>query len=206
MKSLNDGLQMRSDWHFPLCTGKERLRINGEKAHATQKPEALLRRVLLASTKPGDIVLDPFLGSGTTGAAAKQLGRRWIGIERDPGYVEIARKRIEAAKIAADSKIEERMPARRKARKIAFGLLVEMGLVEVGQELSAGGNGGLRASVLANGQIHCSGQTGSIHQVAKLLENAPCNGWDYWYYQDESGAWKPLDTLRQIWLDGLETE
>jgi modification methylase len=203
MKAINDGLQMRSDWHLPLCSGKERLRVNGEKAHTTQKPEALLRRVLLASTKPGDVVLDPFMGSGTTGAAAKQLGRHWIGIERDSGYVEIARWRIASTEPLPEEALGEQANARPRSR-VAFGLLVEMGMIQPGQELIARANGSARATVLPGGKIQCNEQTGSIHQVARSLENTPCNGWEYWYYQDSSGAWRPLSCLRQEWLDGLE--
>ncbi|MGH6929860.1 MAG: DNA-methyltransferase, partial [Dongiaceae bacterium] len=96
MKALNDELQMRSDWVIPICAGAEREKTEGVKSHPTQKPEALLYRVLLACTNKGDVVLDPFFGTGTTGAVARRLGRKWIGIEREAKYVKVARARIDA--------------------------------------------------------------------------------------------------------------
>jgi modification methylase len=204
MRALNDdgrengGLQMRSDWYIPTCTGKERIKLNGAKAHATQKPEALLYRVLLASSKPNDIVLDPFFGTGTTGAVAKKLHRHWIGLERDPGYVEIARKRIDAIECAPLSDLELLLEDSRGARRIPFGLLLECGLIQPGQLLSFGESGDLSALVLANGHLKYGEMIGSIHQVAKAIHQAPCNGWTHWYYQDQgTGERKMIDGLRQ---------
>ena len=135
MKSLNDDLQMRSDWEIPLCTGKERIKLNGEKAHSTQKPEALLYRVILSSSNPGDVVLDPFFGSGTTGAVAKKLHRHWIGIERDATYIEVANQRIASVDPGTDSDEMYFFPSRRDRPRVAFGKLLEAGLIQPGQEL-----------------------------------------------------------------------
>jgi len=193
MKALNDDLQMRSDWRIPLATGKQRVKLNGSKAHSTQKPEALLYRVILAASNPGDVVLDPFFGTGTTGAVAKKLGRNWIGIERDKKYIKVAGKRI-AAVTEADSEAVH-IEKRRQAR-VPFGALVENGFLNPGQSLYFRKNG-KRAKVLANGHIKCGGLTGSIHGVARsLMDGAPVNGWDVWYYKDEHDQRQPLDKLR----------
>lgn len=194
MKALNDDLQMRSDWNIPLATGKQRLKVNGEKAHSTQKPEALLHRVILSSTQPGDVVLDPFFGSGTTGAVAKRLARHFIGIERDAGYVKVARKRIDAIR-PADAKSLDVTPP--KPKRIPFGSLVENGLLEIGQTLHFA-NSKIKAKVLANGHIKCKGEVGSIHAIAKSLTGAPVNGWDVWLYEDRSGSRFPINALREI--------
>ena len=199
MKALNDELQMRSDWYLPLCMGKERLRVGGEKAHATQKPEALLYRVLMSSTNPGDIVLDPFFGAGTTGAVARRLQRRWIGIEREASYVELARQRIEmGAEPDPDRNLYEFENKRTRAR-IPFGMLLESGLLRPGQLLYFGESGNLAARVLSNGHLRYFDLTGSIHQVGKALNNGPCNGWEAWFYNDETdGRRWPIDRLRQM--------
>src|SRR3546814_5827446 len=133
MKALNDGTQMRSDWLLPLCGGGERLKLDGRKAHPTQKPEALLYRVILASTRPGDIILDPFFGTGTSGAAAQRLGRRWIGIERDPVYAGLAEERINAIDAAPSDLVT--VPSRRSEPRVPFGTVVERGMlaVEIGR-------------------------------------------------------------------------
>lgn len=194
MKALNEDLQMRSDWYLPTCVGNERIRINGEKAHSTQKPEALLYRVVLASTQPGDIILDPFFGSGTTGAVAKKLHRHYLGIERDPRYVQIARARIQAITPAPLPAVE--WVETRQRPRIPFGALLEAGLLQPGQPLYFRG-GSPEAIILANGHLRCGELTGSIHTVARaLLNNAPCNGWDLWYYRDETGNLYPLNNLR----------
>jgi DNA modification methylase len=198
MKALNDDLQMRSDWYLPLCTGKERLRVNGEKAHATQKPEALLYRVILASSNPGDVVLDPFMGSGTTGAVAKRLQRHWIGIERDSGYVEIARQRIQAVEQTGVSYDVYTLERRRGQPRIPFGALIERGLLLPGQSLFLGEKGTHTAQVLADGRINVGAISGSIHKVARMILQAPVNGWTQWFYDDAAtGQRKPVDTLRE---------
>lgn len=194
MKALNDDLQMRSDWYLPIATGKQRLKVNGKKAHSTQKPEALLYRVIMASSNPGDVVLDPFFGSGTTGAVAKKLGRNWIGIERDKRYIRVAQKRIDAVQPADPEAIE--VEKRRQVR-VPFGALLENGLLRPGQVLYFAKNG-LKAKILSNGHLRCGGFTGSIHAVAKsLLEDAPVNGWDVWFYQDENGERRTINELRE---------
>ena len=192
MKALNDDLQMRSDWKLPLATGKERVRENGEKAHSTQKPESLLYRVILSSTNPGDVVLDPFFGSGTTGAVAKKLGRHFIGLERDAKYIRVATRRIEAVSAADEESLAVTPP---KPKRIPFGNLIESGLLQVGQTLYFA-EGNVKAKVLANGHIKCTGEVGSIHAIAKSLTGAPTNGWDMWLYE-EDGIKKTIDELRE---------
>jgi modification methylase len=199
MKSLNDGLQMRSDWHIPLCTGSERLKVDGAKAHATQKPEALLYRVILASSNPGDVVLDPFFGTGTTGAVAKRLHRRWIGIEREARYVALARQRIDAVQPAPSAAVVAAAATRRDLPRVAFGALIELGLLRPGQTLYFGRQGDIAATILANGQIKSGDLTGSIHAVGRALRQAPCNGWEHWFYHDETtGERQPIDHLRAL--------
>jgi modification methylase len=200
MKALNDDLQMRSDWNIPLSTGKERIKSNGIKAHPTQKPEALLYRVILSSSNPGDIVLDPFFGTGTTGAVAKKLGRHFIGIERDESYVRIAQERIDAVRESEPSSLET---ATRKQARIPFGRLLEQGLLHPGQTLYFAKTE-TTAQVLANGQIHCGTQTGSIHAVAKaLMDGVPANGWELWMFIDASGRKRKLDELRAELRNGM---
>ncbi len=197
MKSLNDELQMRSDWLIPLCTGEERARANGGKAHATQKPEALLYRVILSSSSPGDLVLDPFFGTGTTGVVAKKLGRRWLGIERDPAYIELARARI-AAVPEADPIMVSLPPVGGTARepRVPFGALLEQGMLSPGSRLFSARRE--RTAVVAADGSLCSGALrGSIHKVAAQLNELPSsNGWTYWHYEDEEGRLRPIDELR----------
>jgi modification methylase len=202
MKALNDDLQMRSDWLLPICAGPERLKgDDGSKAHPTQKPEALLYRILLACTKPGDVVLDPFFGTGTTGAVARRLGRRWIGIEREPSYVKVARERI-ASTLPLDESAMLTVPDKREQPRVAFGLLVESGLVPAGTTLTDAKRR-WTASVRADGSIVSGPQSGSIHQVGAGLQNAPsCNGWTFWHI-DGGGGLQPLDALRQQHLSAL---
>ena len=200
MKSLNDDLQMRSDWELPVCSGKERLRVHGGKAHPTQKPEALLYRVILSSSNPGDKILDPFFGTGTTGAVAKKLQRHWIGIERDAGYVQLARQRIEGVDPGLFSEDVYVFPSRRSRPRVAFGRLLEANLIQPGQILYFGVKGEVTGTVRADGAIQCDGLVGSIHQVGRKLMNAPCNGWEHWYYEDGQGERKPLDALRVAYL------
>jgi modification methylase len=195
MKSLNDDLQMRSDWTLPLCTGPERLRNqHGLKLHPTQKPEALLHRILLASTSPGDIVLDPFLGTGTSAAVAKRLHRHFIGIERHPAYAEAAIGRVRKVRPApAESAFGS--PTKREAARIPFGSLVERGLVPAGTVLTDRLKR-VRAVVAADGSLTAGAVRGSIHQVGARLTSAPsCNGWTFWYIEREAGL-VPLDTIR----------
>jgi site-specific DNA-methyltransferase (adenine-specific) len=200
MKALNDGLQMRSDWNLPICSGKERLKLNGEKVHSTQKPEALLYRLLLASSEPGAVVLDPFFGTGTTGAVAKRLRRQWIGIEREARYVEIARQRIETVQEGSPSPYIYHSPNPRKRPRIPFGRLVESDLLKPGDTIYFGKTGEVTATVLADGAISYQGERGSIHQIARQLRQAPCNGWEQWYfYNPQIGERQPIDRLRQLY-------
>lgn len=202
LKSLNDDLQMRSDWTFPLVTGKDRLKSNGAKAHSTQKPEALLYRVLIASSQPGSLVLDPFFGTGTTGAMAKKLGRHWIGIERDEAYVRVARERIAA--VEPDPAGVLAFPEPRRQPRLPFGALLEGGLLQPGQLLWFARDQTITAIVLANGEVRCEALTGSIHSVARsLLNNGPANGWDLWLFAREDGSRASIDLLRQQ-LRGVE--
>jgi modification methylase len=194
LKAMNDDLQMRSDWYLPLCTGKERQKLDQAKAHATQKPEALLYRILLGTTNPGDIVLDPFFGTGTTGAVAKKLGRHYIGIEQEAGYIHIAKERIAAVEpTPADALL---LPNPRRQRRIPFASLLEAGLLRPGQILHLF-DGSQAAIILADGTLRCGDLTGSIHAVARGLLNSPANGWDCWLYESQ-GAWQPIDNLRRL--------
>jgi len=202
MKALNDDLQMRSDWVLPICGGVERAKDEaGDKAHPTQKPESLLYRILLACTKPGDVVLDPFFGSGTTGAVARRLGRKWIGIEREPKYVKVARARIDGV-LPLDESAMTVMPDKRSAPRVAFGMLVESGMVPAGSALTDAKRR-WSARVGADGSVVCDGEAGSIHKVGAALQGAPsCNGWTFWHIE-QGGKLKPIDTLRQQHLSAL---
>ena len=198
MKTLNDELQMRSDWSFPICGGQERLKKDGHKAHPTQKPEALLYRLLLATTNPGDIVLDPFFGTGTTGAVAKRLGRRWIGIEREEDYIEVALERIADA-LPLDESALTIMQSARSQPKVAFGTLVETGYLKPGAILTDAKRR-WQAQVRADGSLAVGTDSGSIHKMGATLQGAPsCNGWTFWHYEAEGGL-KPIDALRQTYL------
>ncbi len=199
MKALNEDLQMRSDWYLPICTGQERLKENGQKAHPTQKPEALLYRVLLATTQPGDVVLDPFFGTGTTGAMALRLKRHYIGIEREPRYIRLARERLSVSQPdLLDGADVFAFPDSRPPARIPFGLLIESGLLQPGQTLYFGQRGQAEATVLANGQIRHNGLIGSIHLVGRTIQNAPsCNGWEHWYFEAPDGQRQPINALRE---------
>ena len=196
MKALNDDVQMRSDWTLPLCTGPERLRNpHGLKLHPTQKPEALLHRVLLASTAPGEIVLDPFLGTGTTAAVAKRLHRHFIGIERHPAYAEAAIGRIRREHPLPATSVAT-TPGRRETPRVPFGQLVERGLVPAGTVLHDRQRR-VTATVAADGTLVAGSTRGSIHQVGAAVQNAPsCNGWTFWHLERD-GAVIALDVLRR---------
>jgi modification methylase len=199
LKVFNDDLQMRSDWFLPICTGEERLKdASGTKVHPTQKPEALLYRVLLASTKPGDLVLDPFFGTGTTGAVAKRLGRHFIGIEREPGYVEAARSRIAATPEAAGAVLKV-FEGKRAEPRVPFGTLIEAGLVSAGDVLTDSRRRFL-ATVRADASLFCEAEgrqhVGSIHRVGAAVQGLEaCNGWTFWH-REMAGALQPIDALR----------
>jgi modification methylase len=195
MKALNDDVQMRSDWFIPLCTGPERLRNeHGLKLHPTQKPEALLHRALIASTAPGDIVLDPFLGTGTTAAVARRLSRHFIGIERHPAYVEAALARVRATRPAPSDGIAT-TPSKRETPRVPFGSIVERGLLPPGTSLTDRTRR-ITATVVADGTIRAGSLQGSIHKVGAEVQNAPsCNGWTFWHFERD-GGWVPIDVLR----------
>ena len=195
MKSLNDDVQMRSDWLFPLCAGPERLKgDDGKKAHPTQKPEALLHRLLLAATKPGDLVLDPFFGTGTTGAVAKRLGRRFIGIERDKEYAKIARQRVAAIGVAPSEHLAT--AEKRGEPRVPFGALIESGLLKPGDVLFDAARR-WTAKVRADGTVISAETKGSIHKVAAEIQGAAaCNGWAFWHV-DVKGRPVSIDVLRQ---------
>ncbi len=197
MKSMNEDIQMRSDWEFPLCTGGERLKgDDGQKIHPTQKPETLLKRIINACTAPGDVILDPFFGTGTTGAAAKQLGRHYIGIERDENYIKAAQKRLKDISTNTDADIIEPMTGKRDEKRIPFGWLLERGLIQPGATLTDDKKS-VTAKVGADGTLIVEGLRGSIHKVGAAMLGAPsCNGWTSWYYMD-NGSYKPIDSLRQ---------
>lgn len=201
MKTLNDELQMRSDWVLPICSGGERLKENGTKVHPTQKPEALLYRVLLATTEKGDVVLDPFFGTGTTGAVAKRLGREWIGCERESVYREAAYKRIEK-ELPLDESALETMQSKKAAPRVAFGSVVETGLIPAGSKVFDKKRRWI-ATVRADGSLDCDGKVGSIHGLGKDLQGAPsCNGWTFWHYEVEGPEGKdvkPVDHARELY-------
>lgn len=183
LKSANEDRQMRSDWYIPICSGAERAKVNGEKAHSTQKPLALLRRVINATSRPGDLILDPFLGSGTTAVAAKELGRQFIGIEREPFYLQVARDRLSTTVPLDSSLLTSKLEI--KPPKVPFGTLVDRGYIPAGKVLSDLKNK-VVATVLANGTIESGDHTGSIHKVGALVQGAAsCNGWDYWIIDGE---------------------
>ncbi|HEY0650433.1 site-specific DNA-methyltransferase [Phenylobacterium sp.] len=195
MKMANDELQMRSDWTLPLCTGDERLKDdNGDKAHPTQKPEALLHRVIMASTKPGDVILDPFFGTGTTGAVARRLGRKFVGIEREESYAKIAKARI--AKVIPATAEEMVVTGSKKAEpRVPFGSLLEAGLLRTGDVLYCP-QGRNAARVRADGSLVVGELAGSIHKVGAMVQSAPaCNGWTYWHFKTDKGL-APIDVLR----------
>ncbi len=202
MKAGNEDVQMRSDWTFALCTGEERLKDGeGKKLHPTQKPEALLARVILSSTKPGDVVLDPFFGTGTTGAAAKRLGRRFIGIERELEYARAAEARIKAVEPLPSPTLAPFMTPR-EAPRVAFASLIERGLLKAGATLTDA-KGRVRALVRADGMVSLGNgkgadAVGSIHRIGALAQGLDaCNGWAYWHVEEKSGL-KSIDALRAV--------
>lgn len=196
LKASNDDLQMRSDWLFPICSGPERLKDDGgRKAHPTQKPEALLHRILIGTTNPGDVVLDPFFGTGTTGAVAKRLGRRWIGIERDTDYVKAAEERIAKVKTLSTSSLETQ-PSKRAEPRVPFGAIVELGMLRPGAPLYDERRR-VRAEVKADGTLAVPGSQGSIHRLGAVVQGkAACNGWTFWHYE-RGGRLHPIDNLRE---------
>ena len=199
MKALNDELQMRSDWLLSICSGGERVKgEGGHKAHPTQKPESLLYRVLLACTNKGDVVLDPFFGTGTTGSVARRLGRQWIGIEREKRYVKVARERIDST-LELDESAMRTMVSKRSQPKVPFGAIVETGMLKPGTLLTDSKRL-WEASVCDDASIEHKGEQGSIHRIGAAAQGASaCNGWTFWHYEEE-GVLTPIDALRQRYL------
>ena len=195
MKCFNDDLQMRSTWNLPICNGKERLKNNGIKVHSTQKPEALLHRIILASSNKDDFILDPFLGSGTTAVVSKKLGRNYYGIEKEKKYFEAAAKRIRNTHIIKNEYLDTVQNNKSKPR-IPFGSLIELGVIKPGIVIYDRKKE-IYAKVMVDGSIKYKQNEGSIHKVAaKILGSESCNGWTYWYYQSGNSL-KSIDDLRQ---------
>ena len=195
LKCLNDDLQMRSNWSLPICSGSERLKKNGKKIHSTQKPESLLHRILLATSNKNDLVLDPFLGSGTSAAVAKKLGRNYFGIEKEKNYFKAAEERLKATKPIEDDLLDTLKNNRSKPR-IPFGSLVELGIIKPGTNIFDNKKK-ITARIMADGSIKHNQAEGSIHKVAAtILVAESCNGWTFWHC-DINGRTYPIDYLRQ---------
>ena len=201
MKTFNNGKQMRSTWKLPICKGGERIRLNGERVHSTQKPLALLYRVILSSTNPEDVILDPFFGTGTSGAAAKILHRNWIGIEKDPVYIPIARERIEGVKAEEyQAEIFDIKDDKRLAPRVPFSRLVESGYIKPGQKLYFNQDPENMAAVKPNGILVLDGFEGSIHQTTKhILGGKPANGWLYWFVKNGRDKYQSIDDIRELY-------
>ncbi|OOG76619.1 modification methylase [Sinorhizobium sp. A49] len=197
MKAANDDVQMRSDWLFPICSGHERLKgDDGKKVHPTQKPEALLARIMMASTKPGDVILDPFFGSGTTGAVAKRLGRHFVGIEREQDYIDAASARIDAVEPLGKAMLSV-LTGKKAEPRVAFNTLIESGLIKPGTVLTDAKRRH-SAIVRADGTLASGGEAGSIHRLgAKVQGLDACNGWTFWHFE-EGNTLKPIDELRTV--------
>lgn len=198
LKAGNDDCQMRSDWYFPICTGGERLKdAEGRKTHPTQKPEALLMRILLAATRPGDVVLDPFFGTGTTGAVAKRLRRSFIGLERDPVYAAAAQARIDAVE-PLDQTVVAEAPSKRSEARVAFSALIEAGLLAPGERLQDQ-HARHEVVVRADGTVALGQIVGSIHKIGALVQGLPaCNGWTFWHRRTDAGL-EPIDSVRTLY-------
>jgi modification methylase len=203
LKAANDDVQMRSDWLFPICTGGERLKDdNGNKLHPTQKPEALLARIMMASTKPGDVVLDPFFGSGTTGAVARRLGRHFVGIEREQAYIDAANERIAAVKPLEQDNLSI-LAGKRAEPRVAFVSLIDSGLMKPGATLYDVRKRWM-AKVRADGTLAVGSSAGSIHKMGAQVQGLDaCNGWTFWHYE-RAGGLSPIDELRRIARLGME--
>ena len=198
MKSHNEDKQMRSDWFIPICSGEERLKLDGEKVHSTQKPEALLRRVILSSSNQSDLVLDPFSGSGTTAAVSKKLGRNFIGIEKEQKYIDASENRIKNIEGIDPALLE--YPIDVRPPKVPFGNLLEMQLLKPGQDLFSP-NGKIKAKILADATISYQDQIGSIHKIsAFILDKEANNGWDYWHYLNENSDLITINYLRDKYI------
>ena len=195
LKCLNDDLQMRSDWILPICNGKERLKEDGKKIHSTQKPEALLHRIILATTNKGDSIFDPFLGTGTSAVVAKKLGRKYFGVEKDKKYFQAAKQRINETLEIKDDYLDI-LPNNKSKPRVPFGSLIEMGLIKPGTTLFDVKKR-YNAKIMVDGSLKCQKAEGSIHKVAaKIIGAESCNGWTYWHYISGNDL-KPIDNLRE---------
>lgn len=206
MKHLNDEKQMPNFWQVPICIGEERIKLNGRKAHSTQKPEQLLYRVVASSSEPNDLVLDPFMGSGTTAAVAKKLGRHFIGYEKEAGYVAIANRRVASISrpMFADHLLQTK--SKRDQPRVKFGSLIEAGMIQPGTTLYSR-NRKFSATVMADSHLHSSDATGSIHRVGAVMRGMPaCNGWEFWYFQDATGQLRSIDELRTAYIAEMGRE
>ena len=198
LKCLNDDLQMRSDWTLPICNGKERLKKNGKKVHSTQKPEALLHRIILATTKKNDSIFDPFFFLGTTAVVAKKLGRNYFGVEKDKKYFRAASERINKTQIIEESNLDTLGNNKSKPR-VPFGSLVELGIIKPGTNIFDQKKK-INAKIMVDGSIKHKESSGSIHKIAaKIMGTESCNGWTYWHCNID-GALIPIDNLRQKFL------
>lgn len=205
MKNMNDDKQMTNVWHIPICSGKERIKIDGKKAHSTQKPEALLYRVILSSSNIGDVVLDPFFGTGTTGAVAKKLKRHFIGIEREAQYIQVAQARIDAIPTPLFPDDLLITPSKRNQPRVPFGTLVGANYVAIGQVVYSR-NRDYQAVINADGTLTSGEIRGSIHQVAAQVQGqSAANGWDFWYVNDENGEFILIDVLRDRYIKDSQT-
>jgi modification methylase len=201
MKALNEDLQMRSDWVLPICSGNERIKVDGQKAHPTQKPESLLHRVILSSTNIGDVILDPFFGTGTTGAVSKRLGRNWIGIEREENYAALARKRIQAVTVTDQANLAV-TPSKRDQPRVPFGRIVEEGLLAPG-DILYDHTRQHSAKVRPDGSLVSEAAAGSIHRVGAEVQGlSACNGWVFWCFET-GGSLVPIDQLRDRLRAGM---
>ena len=195
LKCLNDDLQMRSDWILPICNGKERLKKDGKKIHSTQKPEALLHRIILATTNKGDSIFDPFLGTGTSAVVAKKLGRKYFGVEKDKKYFQAAKQRINETLEIKDDYLDI-LPNNKSKPRVPFGSLIEMGLIKPGTTLFDVKKR-YNAKIMVDGSLKCQKAEGSIHKVAaKIIGAESCNGWTYWHYISGNDL-RPIDNLRE---------
>jgi site-specific DNA-methyltransferase (adenine-specific) len=206
MKNLNEDKQMQNVWHIPLCTGAERIKVNGKKAHSTQKPEALLYRIILSSSNVHDIILDPFFGSGTTGAVALKLNRHFIGIERELEYIEVAKNRLASLAPVSLHDADLITHSKRHAPRVSFGQLIEAHAIQIGQYVYSKDRR-VVATVKADSHLRWGDQTGSIHKIAALAQGKPAyNGWEYWYSEDQKGHLVSIDDLREQYRAGQQRE
>jgi site-specific DNA-methyltransferase (adenine-specific)/modification methylase len=206
VKHLNEEKQMQNVWQIPLCIGEERIKLNGRKAHSTQKPEQLLYRIVASSSAPNDLVLDPFIGSGTTAAVAKTLGRHYVGFEKESEYVKMAERRLASVSRPLFSEVLLQTKTKRDQPRVKFGALVECGLLPVGAKLHSR-NRKFTATVMADSHLKSSDHTGSIHRVAAQLQGLPAyNGWEFWFFEGPDGQLHSIDELRSEFIERMGRE